>query len=285
MNGAILYRGYDRAGLDGQYDNRNKVPGFDFATFLAEYEARSQAARSRHDCVLDLAYGSHPGERLDIFRSAEPDAPVHVFFHGGYWRLLDKRDFSYVADGIVPHGVTLVVVNYALIPTVSMGELLAQCQRALGWVAANIGAYGGRAERMSVSGHSAGAHIASMLLATTGTPALTNVCAISGIFDLEPIRHCFLNDVLQLSADDVGRYSPRRLPRLQWAPLTVVVGEREGDEYLRQSSEIQSAWSGDGDQPQLHVLPGVDHFSARAQLGDPASRMVSLALGQGRVGA
>ncbi len=279
MSGQVLYRGYDRAGLDGEYDNRNKVPGFDFAAFLAEHEARSVAARARHDCVLDVAYGSHPGERLDIFRAPQADAPVHVFFHGGYWRMLDKRDFSYVADGIVPHGVTLVVVNYALMPTVTMGELLAQCQRALQWVAANIQAWGGRPDRISISGHSAGGHIAAMMLAMAGTPALTHVCAISGIYDLEPIRLCFLNEVLQLKPEEAARCSPRLLPRLQWAPLSIVVGEQEGQEYLRQSSEMAQAWTGEDDRPRLHVLPGVDHFSARAELGDPASRMVALALG------
>jgi arylformamidase len=279
MTAALLYRGYDRAGLDAEYDNRNKVPGFDFAAFLAEHEAKSQAARQSHDCVLDVAYGEHPAETLDIFRARQPDAPVHVFFHGGYWRMLDKRDFSYVADGMVPHGVTLVVVNYALMPSVSMGELVAQCQRALCWVANNIGAWGGRSDRISVSGHSAGGHIASVMLARPGIPALSHVCAISGIYDLEPIRLCFLNDTLQLNQADVAAHSPRSLARMHWAPLSVVVGEHEGDEYLRQSKDICSAWSGDGDQPRLVVLSGVDHFSARAQLGDPASRMVALALG------
>jgi arylformamidase len=116
------------------------------------------------------------------------------------------------------------------------------------------------------------------MLARPGIPRLSHVCTISGIFDLEPIRLCFLNDILGLQPADVASCSPRALPRLQWAPLTVAVGEAEGDEYLRQSMEICRAWSGDGNQPRLEVLPGVDHFSARAQLGDPASRMVALAL-------
>jgi arylformamidase len=277
---APIFRGYDRAGLDREYDNQNKMPGFDFAGFLAHCNARSEAARGQHDCMLDVAYGNSPAERLDIFRASEPNAPVHVFFHGGYWRMLDKKDFSYIAEGIVPHGVTLVVVNYALLPGVDMGTLLAQCQRSLHWVAANIARYGGDPRQITVSGHSAGGHIVGMMLASATMPALRHACAISGIFDLEPIRLCFLNDTLMLTAEDVRAYSPCRRPRLQWCPLTVVVGEREGDEYLRQASEFSQAWSGDADHPRLLVLPDVDHFSARALLGDAGSQMVALALGK-----
>ena len=281
MESAPLFRGYDRQALDLQYDNRNKVPGFDFATFLRECDDKSVAARAAHRCQLDVPYGRSAAERLDIFYAPQPGAPVHVFFHGGYWRLLDKKDFSYIADGFVPHGVTVVVVNYALIPTVTMDELIAQCRRALHWVAAHIGEHGGDPARISISGHSAGGHIAAMMLASAGMPALTHACAISGIFELEPIRLCFLNDTLRLQAGDVSRNSPRWLPRLVWCPLTIAVGEHEGDEYLRQAREFGDAWRGEQDVPRVHVLAGVDHFSARAQLGDPASRMIELALGHG----
>lgn len=277
--GPPIFRGYDRAGLDREYDNRTKVPGFDFVAFLAQCERASEAARRRHDCVLDVPYGASPAERLDIFRAETPGAPVHVFFHGGYWRMLDKQDFSYVADGLVPHGTTVVVVNYALIPGVDMAELVAQCRRALQWVAGNIAAHGGDPDRISVSGHSAGGHIVAMLLAGD-TPALTRACALSGIFELEPIRLGFLNEVLGLRPEDVARHSPRFLPRRQWCPLTLAVGASEGDEYLRQSEEFGQAWSGAADRPKVLALPGQDHFSIRAQLGDPESEVVRLVLGQ-----
>ncbi|MDO8299710.1 alpha/beta hydrolase [Lacisediminimonas sp.] len=280
MENKLLFRGYDRAGLDREYDNRNKVPGFDFASFLRDCEQKCEAARASHDCVLDLPYGDSPAERLDIFRAPQPDAPVHVFFHGGYWRLLDKKDFSYIADGFVPQGVTVVVVNYALMPGVTMDELIAQCRRSLHWVASNIARYGGDPARISISGHSAGGHIAAMMLASAGMPAMTHACAISGIFELEPIRLCFLNETLHLQPEHVARNSPRCLPRLVWCPLTIAVGEHEGDEYLRQAREFGAAWRGARDQPRVLVLPGVDHFSARWQLGDPGSTMIGLALGR-----
>lgn len=277
----ILYRGYDRAGLDREYDNRTKVPGFDFAGFLRDCEAHSEHARAVHDCVLDVPYGDSPAERLDIFRAAAPGAPVHVFFHGGYWRMLDKKDFSYVANGLVPHGVTVVIVNYALIPKVGMDELIEQCRRSLRWVAGNIAAYGGDPDRISISGHSAGGHIVAMMLASEWqSPPFTHACAISGIFELEPVRLCFLNEILDLQPDVVARNSPRFLPRRVWCPFTVAVGEREGDEYLRQSNDFGAAWSDAGNTVNVDVLAGEDHFSIRAQYGDPGSDIVALALGR-----
>ncbi len=287
MSGTAIFRGYDRAGLDREYDNQTKVPGFDFSGFLRHCDDESVRARQELKCILDVPFGPHPEERLDIFPAALPNAPVHVFFHGGYWRMLDKKNFSYVAHGIVPNGVTLVVVNYALIPTVRMAELVAQCRRALHWVTDYIAEYGGDASYLSVSGHSAGGHLAAMMLAgdwevETGRPApvLRHVCSQSGIFELEPIRLGFLNDVLQLSADEVTRFSPRYLQRRVWSPLSLLVGEQEGVENLRQSSDLAAAWSGSADQPRVLALPGIHHFSMRAALGDPQSEIVALTLRQ-----
>ena len=285
-----IYRGYDRAGLDREYDNRTKVPGFDFAAFLAECEARNAQALAAHAHVLDVPYSASPAERLDIYPAARRHAPVHVFFHGGYWRLLDKKDFSYVAAGIVPHGHTLVVVNYALMPQVRMDELLEQCRRSIDWVFAHIHAHGGDPQRVSVSGHSAGGHIAAMMMATdwaartpsAPVPAFRRVCAISGIFELEPIRLCFLNDTLRMDAAEASRNSPRALRPAVDCPLAVVVGDREGDEYLRQSREFGAAWATATRQPEVVVLERTDHFSIRADLGDPDSAMVALALGLDR---
>jgi arylformamidase len=281
-----LYRGYDRAGLDREYDNRTKVPGFDFAAFLAQCADRNARALAACQHQLDVPYGQSAAERLDIFPAGKPAAPVHVFFHGGYWRLLDKKDFSYVASGLVPHGVTTVIVNYALMPGVRMDDLLEQCRRSIDWVFAHIAGYGGDPQQVSVSGHSAGGHIAAMMMATDWSargrhaPArpFTHVCAISGIFDLEPIRLCFLNDTLRMTAAEAARNSPIALaPRVD-CPLDIVVGDREGDEYLRQSREFGQAWTTRDRTPGLVVMRDTDHFSIRAALGDPDSEMVALAL-------
>jgi arylformamidase len=127
---STIFLGYDRAALDREYDNRRKV--LDAPAWLTRFAEASGEARADIPCRLDVAYGVHPTERLDIFPAerATP-APIHVFIHGGYWQWLDKKDFSYVARAFVPAGITTVVINYALIPTVTMAEIVRQCRAAI----------------------------------------------------------------------------------------------------------------------------------------------------------
>jgi len=277
----ILFGGMTRAELDLAYDNRNKVEGFDFDAFLVECQTRNDAALQAHRSVMDVSFGASDAEALDIFlpESCET-APVHVFFHGGYWRALNKADFSYVANGIVPNGHILVVVNYALIPTVRMDELIEQCRRSLRWVQDNIAEYGGDPARISISGHSAGGHIVAMMMATDwqGTTPFVQACAISGIYELEPVRLCHLNDDLDLSEQEVEHQSPVRLPRGTDVPFSVLVGEREGPEYIRQSRALAEAWSSDAAPVPVTVDPDHDHFSIRMALDNPDSAVTQAVL-------
>jgi arylformamidase len=286
--GTPIFRHYDQAGLDAEYDNQKKFPGFDFKGFVARCAALSASARGDLACHLDIPYGTHPAERLDIFPAAPAAgaAPVEIFFHGGYWRMLDKRDFSYVAHGFVAVGRTVVVVNYALIPAVDMDALVEQCRRAVAWTVRNIANFGGDPGRLYLSGHSAGGHLVAMMMATDWRrygddlrrPLFAGACAISGIFDLEPIQLCFLNKILQLDAGQVERNSPQRLEPLERAPLVVAVGDREGEEYLRQARDFVAAWCRPGFAPEMVVLPE-DHFSIRLQLVEPQSGMMRVLLG------
>src|SRR5256712_13784638 len=121
-----VYRDYDQQALDAEYNNREKVK--ESADWLSRYSVASAEARAALDCRLDLAYGAHPGERLDVFPARNGPAPVHVFIHGGYWHRLGKSDSSFVARAFHPSRAAVVVINYALIPTVDMAELLRQCR-------------------------------------------------------------------------------------------------------------------------------------------------------------
>jgi arylformamidase len=115
--GKLVFREYDQGALDAEYNNREKVE--DSADWIARYPAASAETRAALKCRLDLAYGTHPGETLDVFPARSAPAPVHVFVHGGYWQRLDKADSSFVARGLQPAGAVVVVINYALIPTVN----------------------------------------------------------------------------------------------------------------------------------------------------------------------
>jgi arylformamidase len=126
--GGPIFLGYDQEALDREYDNRGKVP--DFADYFTRYAGESAVARRQLDCRLDVRYGPSPGETLDIF-PATGSAPIQLFIHGGYWRAMDKADFSYVARAFNPAGAAVVVINYALIPAVDMDELIRQCRAAV----------------------------------------------------------------------------------------------------------------------------------------------------------
>ncbi len=279
-----VYREYDQEGLDREYDNRTKSPGFDFDGFLKWCAAESERARRDVRCALDVAYGPSDAETLDVFMppGAKAGRRVDVFFHGGYWRLLHKNDFSYVANGLVPHDTISVIVNYALMPSVTMDQLIGQCRAALRWIHAHIAEYGGDPSRISISGHSAGAQMVTMMLATDwpayapempASPFLA-AAAISGIYDLEPIRLSFLNKTLALDETTARHNSPLLLTPTQRCPLWISLGEREGDEYLRQADTLADAWRGYGVPVDLTVEAGHDHFTIRAELGKPDSPLI-----------
>ena len=270
-----IFRHYDRPALDAEYNNRVKVK--DAMAWIARYGAESARARAELPMRFDVPYGPHHAERLDVFPAdGRGPAPIHVFVHGGYWHRLDKADFSFVVRGLRPAGALTVVINYALIPSVDLDTLVAQCRRAVAWVHEHAAELGGDPARLFVSGHSAGGHLTAMLLATDwrtlGRPADTvkGGCAISGLYDLEPIRLCYLNDVLGLTPDVARRQSPITLPAPAGS-LILAVGADEGPEYHRQTNELAMAW---GVKPAAILdLPGHNHFSVVAELESPRSAL------------
>ncbi|MBM3386908.1 MAG: alpha/beta hydrolase, partial [Betaproteobacteria bacterium] len=210
----------DAAWHDRLYNNRALVP--DFADHFTRWVVDSRQARAQLPAVLDVPYGERPQETLDIFPAAQPDAPVVVFIHGGYWRSLDKSDHSFIAPALHAMGACVVVPNYALCPgtdsqPVTVPDIALQMARALAWVWRHIGRHGGARRNITVIGHSAGGHLAAMLLACrwrqlgADLPAdvVSKALSISGLYDLEPIRKTpFLQMDLRLTPAQVQRASP-----------------------------------------------------------------------------
>jgi arylformamidase len=285
---APVFLHHDRASLDREYDNRAKVPAF--PDYLERWSGRSRVLRDGGAGCREIAYGGSPAETLDLYPPVAGDipAPVQVFFHGGYWKSLSKREFGFVAESFRPAGAATAVVDYGLIPAVTMDELVDQCRRALAWLWEHADEQGFDRERIHVSGHSAGGHLVAMLLATDwpvfrgGLPAdlIKGGCGISGLYDLEPIRLCYLNEELGLDSVTVARNSPVRLIARNPAPLLLPVGELEGSEYRRQSEDLASAWGRQGLSPEVLVMTGHDHFSIVDQLGDPQSELSRAILAQ-----
>ena len=271
--------------FDAQYNNRARIP--EYADILRQWSDRSAEARASLPCALDLAYGDDPSERLDVFLPRAQGAPVLVYLHGGYWRALDKRDQSFIATPFVVAGAMVVLPNYALCPAVSIDHIALQLTRALAWVWRHVAAHGGDPMRIVVAGHSAGGHLAAMLLACDWhkvAPDLPgdlvkSALAVSGVFELEPLRHApFLARDLNLDAVSARRLSPAAMA----APavgrrLVAVVGGDESEEFLRQNERIAEAWGSDV-VTVCEEVPGRHHMNVLFALAEPSSRPHRLAL-------
>ena len=272
-----LYRDFEsRAEIDAEYDVERSVP--DFMHYARQYAEGSAAARRTLDARLGLRYGPTLAEYLDVFPAARRGAPVLVFLHGGYWRILSARDFSFVASGPVAAGVTVAVVNYALCPTVTLDEIARQTRAAIVWLWRHARAHNGDPERIHVCGHSAGGQLTAMAALTEwerdyGLPldVVKSGIPISGLFDLEPLRHSFLQDDLRLDDALIARNSPQRLVRPVPVPLLVTGGGDESAELLRQSEDFLGAWTGAGNRGVRLAQPGRNHFTAITGFADPGS--------------
>ncbi len=276
----MLYRDFATLeALDAEYNLPLAVP--ESADIIARWQADSAAAREALDCALGVRFGPTVEEYLDLFPAAgSGKAPVHLFFHGGYWRRFSARDFSFVAPTAAAAGVCMVVSNYALCPKVSVAEIVRQSRAALAWIHRHVAEYGGDPERITVSGHSAGGQLTAMMLATDwagdyGLPAtlVKGGCAISGVFDLRPIPYTFIQPAVQLSWDEVCRLSPIDHIPAAGPPLTVAVGGAETHEFLRQSRTFHEAWRAAGREGAYLEIAGANHFGVLDGYTDPSSEL------------
>ena len=259
-----------------EYNNRALFP--DHARHFARWADTSARARSSMACYLDRAYGASPGETLDIFPSRKGDGSALMFIHGGYWRSLDKRDFSFLAPAWIDAGVSLVVVNYDLCPKVGIERIVQQMLAASVWLYRHAEQYGMDEDRIYVSGHSAGGHLAAMLLASLwpvmdrSLPRnlVKGALAVSGVYDLRPLVQVdWLQGDLRLDEATALKLSPAFLPPATRAPLALAVGGLESSEFKRQNALLAQRWKSvlAGDVP----MPGKDHFTVVDGLADPSS--------------
>jgi arylformamidase len=279
------------AWYDAQYNNRARIA--EHPAILQYWSEASARAREQLGGSLDVAYGSDATERLDIFTPpltpqpapARRGAPVLVYIHGGYWRALDKRDQSFVAPPFVEAGAMVVVPNYALCPAVRIEHIALQLVQAVAWVHRHAGEFGGDASRIVVAGHSAGGHLAAMLLACDWRAAAADLpehvasaaLSISGVFDLEPLRHApFLAPDLKLSAASARRLSPAAMPAPR-GPLAAFVGGDESEEFLRQNALIARTW-GPRTVPVCERVAGRHHMNVLHELAEPRSSVHRCAL-------
>jgi arylformamidase len=273
----------DPAFYEREYNARAAIP--EHPQIFARWAERGALTRRLRACLIDLPFGETPAERLDYFPTRQDAAPLLVFIHGGYWRSLDKSDFSWLAPPFVQHGVALALLNYGLAPNTPIEDMVRQQLRALAWLYRNGDRLGFDPERIVVVGHSAGAHLTAMMMAALWPVYADDLprslvkagLAISGIYDLAPLVHTpFVNVDLRLDARRARALSPVHMPPATSAPLITAAGAQESSEFHRQTQLIASAWK----DVHLRNVPmaGVNHLTVMDELANPASPLFDAAL-------
>ena len=257
-----MYRGMDRAALDAAYNNSAAVT--DSAKIVAGWEARSARLRTAHPEGMGLRYGPDERNRIDYF-AARRDGPVLAFIHGGYWQNRSKEVFSFVAEGPLAWGINVALVGYTLAPQKRLDGIVAEIRVALSWLRDNVPMIGGDPNKLLVSGWSAGGHLTAMAI---GHPAVKGGLAISGIFDLEPMRLSYINDKLRLDEAEARRNSPGPTDK----KLLIAYGADELPELRRQSEDYATVLN-----TKATSVPRRNHFTVLEELASPHGALTALA--------
>jgi arylformamidase len=274
----------DRTSYDLLYNPRMTVA--EFPQILARFQSESERARASLDGYFDVPYDAADGETMDIFRAKGPSRGLLMFIHGGYWRSSDKNDVSFIAPALTGAGITVAIPNYALCPSVQVRDIVMQMVQATAWLYRNGGNFGAPAARVHLCGHSAGGHLATMMLACLWPAYSRNLphkvvqaaMSVSGLYDLRDIvKAPSINCDVRLTEPDAIAVSPAFLPPATDAPLYTVVGEKENEGFHMQNRLIADRWK------PVHtsdlLCEGDNHFTVLDGLADNRSRLFRAVLG------
>jgi acetyl esterase/lipase len=251
-------------------NNGVAVPGS--GEIVAGWTQRSAELRARHGAHLDLRYGPRDRNRIDFLKIADR-GPTLVFIHGGYWQMRAKENFTLFAEGPMTHGINVAMIGYTLAPEATLDAIVAEIHAGLDFLADRLPALGGDAKRIVVSGWSAGGHLTSMALAHPGVRA---GMAISGIYDLEPIRHSYLNEKLRADEATSRRNSPMMQEGGPSKPLSLVVGSAELPLLRKQTADFAGHRAKYGLPVTYEEIPGANHFTIMDEMMSPQGRITTL---------
>lgn len=240
----------------------------DFEQLFEGWTTRSSVFRANADTQLDCAYDSGPRDKLDLFRCGERGAPLFVFIHGGYWQRGDKSVYSFIAEPFVEQGVDVAMIGYQLCPDTDMNSIVAQIQKAIMWLWRNAAQWGISDDRINICGHSAGGHLTAMMLTTPwgqfgdGLPdeLIKTGIPMSGLYQLEPLRHTTISDALGMDASVAHSNSPYFLKPATNAPILVTIGGGESAQLHWQTDQFIEHWNQYQAPIESHVEAEVDHF-------------------------
>jgi arylformamidase len=270
---------YTQSELDDQYNQSSKVSNI--PEVLERSLSESARVRNKLECELDVPYGPSPEEKLDIFPAPQRNAPVVMFIHGGAWNRTTKETVSYPAESFVAAGATYIAVDFALVPNVSLDELVRQNRAAIAWVYQNARSFGADPDKLFVAGHSSGAHVTGLMVVTdwqqwdAPTNLIKGALAASGMYDLEPIRLSARNEYLKLDEAAALRNGAIHHILDQMPPMVIGYGEGELDEFRRQSQAFAAQLRARGQVHQEFDLLGMNHFDVGFDFNNPEGRLLN----------
>jgi acetyl esterase/lipase len=264
------WRGMSQGDRDLGLNNGVHVPAS--AELVAGWDRRSAEMRAKYPDHLDLRYGPRERNRIDFFKAADK-APTLLFIHGGYWQTRAKESFALFAAGPMAHGINVALTGYTLAPDATLDEIVAEVHAAIDFLAERLPALGGDGKGIVVSGWSAGGHLTSMALSH---PQVRAGMAISGIYDLESIRHSYLNAKLGLDEAASRRNSPMTQAGGVIKPLSLVVGDAELPLLRKQTADFAGHRAKYGLPVTYEEIPGANHFTIMNELVSPTGRITTL---------
>jgi arylformamidase len=242
---------------------RDHVANFD--EIVGDIRARSLATRRTVTMEANVAYGRGPDETLDIFLPGDPapGMPIHMFIHGGYWRMFSKEDYSCVAETITRAGAVAAIVDYSLMPKARMEVLARQVLKAKAFLLAHAKQFSAAPDKFSVSGHSAGAHLATFLFNRSVAPSgVVGAFLLGGLYDLKPLQTSFLLDEIALSDEEVRRFTPMHHEHDPATRVAILTGELETSPFKIQANAFRDILAAQGLEVRASLVAGGDHMSA-----------------------
>lgn len=259
-----------QAERDAAYNNNAAVA--DSPAQIAARDAASAAFRAAHPEALDIPYGTAPRQKFDLYPAAAAGAPCLVFIHGGYWQRNSREQFAAYAEGPRAAGWSVAMPSHTLAPDASLSAIVAEIGAALDWLARE-GAAHGIAGPLVLAGWSAGAHLTALHLSH---PKVVAGLAISGVYELAPIRDTFLNTALQITDAEIAALSPLRLSPARKS-LTIAYGTNELPALVHDSQSLHFLHAATGAPTTLIPISNADHFSILDELRAPDGLLVQAA--------
>jgi arylformamidase len=265
------WRSLSQEALDSGLNNGAAVAGS--GNMVEGWENLSAEMRARHSAHLNLPYGPRERNRIDFLKSRESNAPTLLFIHGGYWQMRSKSAFTLFAAGPMAHGINVALIGYTLAPDATLEQIVAEIHAGIDFLAGRLPELGADAKRLVASGWSAGGHLTAMAMMN---PRIRGGVAISGIYDLEPIRHSYLNVKLGLDEAMSKRNSPMLLTTDATKPMALTVGGAELPLLRKQTADFAAYRVKHGLPVSYEEIPGANHFTIMDEMAQPSGRITTM---------